>query len=69
VIDISEWNANVLFELGLLYGLGRPVILLKREDAAVPVDLAGFELLSYGKFGHLRQGLAAQIAKLTPEMS
>jgi GAF domain-containing protein len=67
VIDISEWNANVLFELGLLYGLGRAVILLKREDAAVLVDLAGFEYLSYGQFDQLRQQLAAQISKLRLE--
>jgi hypothetical protein len=66
VIDISEWNANVLFELGLLYGLGRPVILLKREDATVPIDLAGLEYLEYGDFEELRQALSAQICKLMP---
>ncbi|MFH1563719.1 MAG: hypothetical protein ABIF11_09960 [Nitrospirota bacterium] len=47
IIDVSEWNANVLFELGLLYGLGRDVILLKEENEEVPVDLKGLECISY----------------------
>ncbi len=58
IIDISEWNPNILFELGLLYGQGHPVILLKREDAKGPVDdLTGLSPIEYGEFDILGRTL------------
>ena len=30
VVNNSEWNANVVFELGLIFGLGKIAILLKK---------------------------------------
>lgn len=41
IVDISDWNPNVLLELGMMYGWGRPVILLKYKgsDTKVPADL------------------------------
>jgi predicted nucleotide-binding protein len=39
VVDISENNPNVFFELGLLYGLGRNVLLIRRTGTRIPADL------------------------------
>ena len=47
IIDITNWNANVLFELGLLYGLGKNVLLIKHDDGDAPVDLKGIEYVNY----------------------
>lgn len=65
IIDISEWNANVLFELGVLYGQNQPechpVILIKRHDATVPADLAGMEYLPYGDYTALKDELVERL--------
>lgn len=47
VIDISEWNSNVLFEFGLLCGLGKRAVLLKNRISTVPTNLRGLEYISY----------------------
>lgn len=47
IIDISGWNANVLFELGMVYGLSREALILKEESQDVPVDLKGLIYISY----------------------
>jgi FixJ family two-component response regulator len=57
VIDISQWNANVLFELGLAYGLGKSVVIIKKKDEKVPVDLSGLEYLPYDNYKKLKSDL------------
>jgi len=47
IIDISDWNSNVLFEFGLVCGLGKRAVLLKNEMSAVPTNLRGLEYISY----------------------
>jgi len=49
IINITNWNPNVLFELGLLYGLGKNVLLIKDKDSDVPVDLKGIEYIDYSE--------------------
>lgn len=55
--DISSWNPNVVFELGLAYGLGKNVILVKHEKSEVPVDLKGLEYVGYGTIDDLKRNL------------
>ncbi|MCE7745778.1 MAG: nucleotide-binding protein [Candidatus Heimdallarchaeota archaeon] len=50
IVNISEWNANVMFELGLIWGLGKKAILLKDAESKVPADLSGMFYLPY-RFG------------------
>jgi hypothetical protein len=59
VIDISGWNANVLFELGIVFGLSKEAILLKEENEPIPVDLKGMEYIPYSfdRFGDLKNKL------------
>lgn len=47
IIDITDWNANVLFELGLLYGNAKSVLLLNQKGHKSPIDLSGIEYLEY----------------------
>ena len=47
VADVSELNANVFYELGMIHALGKDSILLKRLDTQVPADFAGALTLEY----------------------
>jgi CheY-like chemotaxis protein len=60
VMEISEFNPNVYFELGLAYGYGVQVVLLRRADAPpVPTDLAGILYLEYRNISDLKEKLVA----------
>ena len=57
IIDISTWNANVLFELGLIYGLGKEAFIIKQKNAQVPVDLHGMIYVPYDNYNKLKEEL------------
>ena len=58
IVNISDWNPNVLFELGLLYGLGKKVIIIKDESTInVPTDLSNIEYISYSNSTQLSSKL------------
>ena len=72
VIDISEWNSNVLFEFGLLCGLGKRAVLLKNKISKVPTNLRGLEYISYeNDHEYLRsriiESLRSVIERATPQ--
>ena len=45
--DISEYNPNVFFELGIAFSLGRTVKLIKDEELSTPTDLEGLEYIGF----------------------
>jgi len=47
IIDISDWNVNVLFEFGLLYGLGKRTVVIKNKISELPTNLRGMEYIGY----------------------
>ncbi|MCR4405574.1 MAG: AAA-like domain-containing protein [Anaerolineae bacterium] len=57
VINISDWNPNVLFELGLAYGLSKETVIVKDKRSQVPTDLAGMEYIEYASSDELREKL------------
>jgi hypothetical protein len=57
IMNITDWNANVLFEVGLAYGLGKNVILIKDKESEVPVDLRGMEYRQYESIEDLSKEL------------
>ena len=57
--NISDWNPNVLFEMGLAYGLGKNVVLIKDRKRTVPVDLKGLEYVDYENIDDLRRNITA----------
>ncbi|MGC9778084.1 MAG: hypothetical protein HZR80_02460 [Candidatus Heimdallarchaeota archaeon] len=63
IVNITDENPNVMFELGLIFGLGKTAIILKEESATVPADLKAMFYLPY-KFGfyeELRTNLSQKI--------
>jgi hypothetical protein len=44
---LSESNANVMYEVGLAHAMGKPVVIVAREGACVPVALQSFPWLYY----------------------
>jgi hypothetical protein len=64
IVDISDWNSNVMFELGLVYGLGKEAFIIKRSDAKVPVDLQGMIYIPYDSYDELKNTLMKYLAKL-----
>lgn len=72
IIDISDWNSNVLFEFGLVCGLGKRAVLLKNKMSSVPTDLRGLEYISYqADFEQLKikiiDNLGKVVAKSSPQ--
>lgn len=57
IINISEQNPNVMFELGLAYGLNKNVFLIKDKESAVISDLSGLEYTSYSNAEELASKL------------
>lgn len=57
VIDVTELRPNVMFELGLLYGRGKRVVLLQRSGQKTPTDLKGIEMIPYDNSSEVEQGL------------
>lgn len=50
IADVSRKNPNVIFELGVAHGLGKPFVMLLSTDAdaaGIPSDLSGYQYLSY----------------------
>lgn len=64
IADITDWNPNVLFELGLMYGLGKTTIIVKRQGSDVPTDLKFVLYVEYDGHGSLGEGLIDEIKKL-----
>lgn len=59
IANISDWNPNVLFEMGLAYGTGKNVVLIKNRKEEVPVDLRGLEYIDYEDIDELKRNLIA----------
>jgi len=59
IVDVSNWNPNVLLELGMMYGMGKRVVLLKYQEAdtIVPSDLRGMLYIEYESVGSLKDKL------------
>lgn len=63
IVDISDWNSNVLLELGMMYGMGKIVILLKHKESAekVPADLGGILYVEYESVRNLKSNLQKRL--------
>lgn len=45
--DVSDYNPNVFFELGIAFAIGRTVKLVKDDSFGTPSDLSGLEYIQY----------------------
>jgi len=72
IVDISDNNPNVFYELGALHVLGRRPILLKskkgEEDFPIPSDISGVMLLKYEAIGEIKGRLAEALVSASREL-
>lgn len=59
IANISGLNSNVMLELGLAYGLGKQVIVIKDKKTTTVSDLGSIEYIEYAHAGELQQKLNA----------
>jgi hypothetical protein len=59
IANISGLNSNVMLELGLAYGLGKQVIVIKDRKTTTVSDLGSIEYIEYAHAGELQQKLNA----------
>jgi len=68
IVDITGCNPNVLIELGMLYGFGKPTIIILEKDAYpefdIPSNVKGIEQVRYESFEELTEKLKQAIATL-----
>src|SRR5262245_20897430 len=63
IADITGRNPNVLYELGIAHTLAKPVLILSRDAADIPIDLATRRVILYGQAGgDWRENLAGKIS-------
>jgi len=70
IADVSRKNPNVIFELGVAHGLGKPFVLLLSSDAdaaTLPSDLTGYQTLSYDQSN--LSGLATRLARVVESVA
>lgn len=48
IADITGANQNVMYELGLAHGAGRPVVLITSDPTVIPFDLSSVRVIRYG---------------------
>jgi nucleoside 2-deoxyribosyltransferase len=51
IADITGRNPNVLYELGIAHTLAKPVLILSRNAADIPIDLSTRRVILYGQSG------------------
>jgi hypothetical protein len=51
IADITGRNANVLYELGIAHTLAKPVLIVSRNAADIPIDLGTRRVILYGQTG------------------
>jgi hypothetical protein len=49
IADITGRNANVLYELGIAHTLAKPVLIVSRNAADIPIDLGTRRVILYGQ--------------------
>jgi len=47
IAELSDKNVNVFYELGLAHAMGKPVIIITRNEQEVPFDLKSLRYLFY----------------------
>jgi len=67
VADITGRNANVMYELGIAHGLGRPTVMLAQSIDDVPFDLRSYRIKQYSTHFKVAQTLRAELVRIGAE--
>jgi tetratricopeptide (TPR) repeat protein len=73
IADITQNNANVLLELGMMLALGKPAIILLKDSRELqlnlPPDAMGIEIIPFGEYLDIIEPLRNMVGKLPPPVS
>lgn len=47
IVDLTNWNPNVFYELGIAHSLAKNVIMITQERERVPFDISTYRVLTY----------------------
>lgn len=61
IFEITDLSPNVMLELGLSYGVGKPILLIAKSLEKVPSDLRGLEVIEYRNLGELERQLRSYL--------
>ncbi len=64
IVDITDRNANVFYELGVRHSLRRGTIIVSQGTEHVPSDLKGYWFLTYGLRPALVRAFKADIKRV-----
>jgi hypothetical protein len=68
IVDISGFNANVLIELGMLFGFNKPTIIVVQRKEKVKIDIPsniiGIEQIRYSTYSQLATKLVQAVGVL-----
>jgi hypothetical protein len=69
IADITGRNPNVLYELGIAHTLAKPVLIISRNAADIPIDLSTRRVILYGQSeGDWREDLGIKVSKAIKEI-
>ncbi len=69
IADITGRNPNVLYELGIAHTLAKPVLIISRNAADIPIDLSTRRVILYGQSGgDWREDLEIKVSKAIREI-
>lgn len=66
VVDTTDANPNVYYELGLADGAKRDVVLVARDDVQLPFDVHGRNHILYRNIQDLQNRLRDRLSKMRP---
>jgi hypothetical protein len=71
IADVTDTNPNIMYEVGYVYALRKPMILLAASNAKMPFNLSSFRILIYdmNNFYTLERPLARILQEFTREGS
>jgi hypothetical protein len=69
IADITGRNPNVLYELGIAHTLAKPVLIISRNAADIPIDLSTRRVILYGQSEtDWRENLGTKVTKAIKEI-
>jgi tetratricopeptide (TPR) repeat protein len=73
IADITQNNANVLVELGMMLALGKPVVILLKDGQELqlnlPPEVTAIEIIPFGEYLDIIEPLRNMLGKLPPPSS
>lgn len=70
IADLSEWNPNVIYEVGLASGISKPMLLLCRsehfDEGSIPFDFTQYPFIKYSPYqpDNLKRDLSLKVEQM-----